>query len=622
MRRVASVSFFPGSILASAVVLAVASSAFPLETVLKGAYAPLGLSLGAVLYYGVNRTTDRAESESGGTRAAKGLVIVAALATAVSATTGSRVIFLLVAVPVCYALLFRQYQLGVRAAALMPQVVVVYALGPLTKVLATGLYFGAGDTFGHLRKISSVLATGHVADIGYPYASFPGLHVLSAAVSQTTGLPPYPTYVLLGITAFSFTVVTFYKLVRLFFDRQSAIAVLIALSVLAQLKYFAVYFFPQSLATVYAVFVLYLAYKYRYGERGVRLQLLAFLFAAVAIVTHHLTLYLFIPVIVLVLTVGTAVREWFDVRVTPWRGLFGIVGLATVFYWLLVAGSLVYYGFVLTPIRLLAGPALSGGAAENPRTEIVLGLVDTSPSVLDAEVIFMLILVLFFAVGVKSILDAPSEYIHASTILVLGVVAALFVLDTPVSIKSFSRIGLPFQFFFAVVLGVGIRNLATASRGSRASVVVLILVVGLGTAGAVTAADDAPHVQTIQDDRRAQTALSAAETSQLEAASAFTAERQLSPTSLWVTRSALRLFDTQASRPSLTTTTIHGEPGSVLYRDAWSDHIVRYSTQDDYLGKLYVSEAALDEWKTTNDKVYAAGEIGVVETRGQPLRSA
>lgn len=615
--------FYPVLLVVIIVFLSLVYVTFDPQVALKGSYV-LGGVLLSFLLYRWKGPTDGMDTGRRTSDLEKTVGIVVSLSIAVAAIWNTRLVVLFVGVPLGYTLIVKQAIDRVSTWRLLPQILAVWAVSPLSKVLTTGLYFGQGDTLNHVRFIELVMQTGSVGSIGTTYSMFPVLYILASVVGHVTRLPAYWSFVGLGIATFAFGLTLVYVLFASLIGRRGAVAGVLGATILTPTMYYAVYFFPQSLATIVALFIIYLAFAVKLSTRPRRFQVVAVLAALTLVLSHHLTLFLFVPIVVGLL-VAVPIFERVphipdDFGIRPWGGVFAIVGLSALFYWTLSLGVGFYYGFVETPLKLLAGQFLSGGGG-GPRTLFTFGTVPTTTRIIDVGFVYMLLLVAVFVQGLRSLLDSPRRYAPATGMLTVGVGAGAFVFESPLSFKSWGRITMPFHFFFALVLGIGLVCLfvSTSDRTGRIAAAVL-LVTALGTTGAMTAADD---VYSLQGNRVAQTEFSDGEVAQLERTSRTVDRLEASVSTFWITRVALQRFsDVRVDRPTVSNSGIQSNADLFLYRQRWPDHQIRFKTESNYLGRIVLSDSAFARIETENSKVYTTGRVHMIWTPNETVLDA
>ncbi len=195
-------------------------------------------------------------------------------------------------------------------ASRLERVALVGMLGEglyLVKVLRSPLAFELHDEFLHYRTVDDILRSGRL--FGYNpllpiSALFPGLETLTSALASISGLSIFAAGIIVGAVARLTLVLALY----LVYERVSAstraagIATLLYM-INPKLLFFDAQFSYESLALPFAVLVL-LALVYRAhaqpddGER-LGLTLVALLGLGALVITHHLTSYAFVLLLVL-----------------------------------------------------------------------------------------------------------------------------------------------------------------------------------------------------------------------------------------------------------------------------------------------------------------------------------
>ena len=228
----------------------------------------------------------------------------------------------------------------------------------LVKFLQYPLYFAYYDEFLHVRTAQTIAASGHLFQPNslLPISAFyPGLEIITNALSSLTGLSIFVTgTVLIGVALLLF-VLSLYLLYEHVSNsmRVAGIATLLYMAN-PSFVFFDSMFAYESLALPLAVFVVFAVVRRSYASTGQRigLTLVAWLGLAAVVVTHHLTTYTLLAFLFLWTAVFLLLKVVFfqrsrhqKVQVGP--GEVALVGLVLTSVWLIYTdGMAVAY---LTP---------------------------------------------------------------------------------------------------------------------------------------------------------------------------------------------------------------------------------------------------------------------------------
>lgn len=618
-----------GSAVVAALVL-VQRSAGPV-TAIKGSYLLIGTVLGAMLYTLQGRGWVRRPDWSNRTPTYL-VVAVAAIGLAATVLAGARLFVLLVVIPLGYAFVLAQYLTGGSPKRIVWQSTVLFALDPVTKVATTGFYFGNGDTLRHVGAVDALVGTGTIDAVGELYSlydAFPGMHVAAGSVGLVTGLGPYESVVALNVLLYASAIPLLYSFGRLFFTERTAVGVSLALALLAPIHYFAGYAFPQSFATVLFVGLLYVAYSARAADAQTqrRFALLAIPIGASIVFSHHLTVLLFTPIVLLLLAVGRIAPLLGDVhrsgipRVIP----IGIVLLGAIGYWTHRTEGfiLLFYEFTETT---LSGRSLFVSDTGGLRTLFAFGrevapqtVAEATLSLAAADGVYF---TLFGALVVFSglvVVDDRREHPSAVPLLFVGVLGTLIVLETPL-VALVNRLRLPIAFLVAFPLGVAVARAALPDRVGIGEVLLAVVVLGAAVTAPLAAGDDlygvhaGPNLYEVYTTPEPQRTFSAQELAELEATAEHIQSRRIESSSLWITREALGRFGVrEVGIPGVGDEGIRSSR-PIVYRTRWTDHQV--GTGGATVSNLVVSEGWLRRAIDRENKVYSTGGVGIVQDRG------
>ena len=610
--------FYPVAIAMVVAILIGVGVYLGLEFVVFGLYALVGLVAGALIYYGTSDVPRHTGLQVDERWSRTGVFVASAVTVGVVALTGQPM-FVLVGLVVGSALIVHQLLAEPSPEQLLPQITVLFLLSPLTKYLTAGMYIGHGDIIDHVRVVEGLLASGSIQALEFTsYQDFPGLHLVAAAAGSLSGLGPYDGIMLVGLVAYAIVIPAVYLVVARLTDHPLlALCTAFGVAVIDDLSFFASYVFPQSLATVLIIVLFVLA---TLVARDAIKWRVAGLFAAVVValtLTHHLTQVLFVPLLALGI-VFYAIRGSSQARTvlfSRYTALLAFTGVITAvrllqtgfFDRLFEAGALMIQGGALGGYTQSQSFGLGRAVAERSVWTALDWLA--SPYGL-----YLVVLVIVFSIGVVAFLRSESRPPAQATLFGLGAVGALLIFETPLAIQSLIRISFPWLFVFGFVIGIGVLKLRHRAGTVRQRRVVFAVIVLLAAVAPMVTAD---NYYELDPRPTIQTSFSEEEAAELQAMSTYVRDQQLSPTTLSLTRAAMRRYgatDTVWTHFEGGTATI--PDGHFVYRSSWPDYKVHFTSVTPgttlYANSLYVSDAWIDQRVASSSKVYTAGGVGML----------
>lgn len=574
-----------------------------------------------------------------------GVTVVPAARWAGTGVAAARLAVPLLVLPLGYVALVPQLRRESSSGWILAQVVGLFAVTPIVKYQSTGFYAGSGDTPGHVYLVTRIVDTGtwQVIPTESFYHYFPGLHTLFGSTSLLTGLPAYDVYMLAGVATYGVVICVAYLLGRLLFERRVlALFVGLATSLALPVVTHASYFYPQALAVAMGLVLLLASYRGSTDSEGYpRYVGLGVLVVAQLWFTHHLTVVLFVPIL-LALAVGPVLvtRAW------SFRSA-GSAATATVRPALLplaiwVVGSVAYWvwsGVFIDPFvgsvrDVLAGPLIAGTPGGGGGSEVIpvkaLGrqLPETSAgtaalSVLSPTGIYSLLLVCTVSFAVVTALSRLDRFRRPMAFIVVGAGGALLLLPTPLVAIGLDRTQLPLSPFVAVVVAIALSRLLlnAATLPRLASVVVVFLL--LSTSATVAASDEAYALHSgpdLWEDRplpEEQVEFSQREMESLEQGSAYLRRHEVGASTDWRTQIGLERYGTDSDSMVVEEGRIGVGEDLLVYRDRWPDHSIRLIPEPLSLVTLVIDEAWLERTVRRENKVYTTGEIGMLSDRGE-----
>jgi len=588
---------------------------------IRGSYILLGLLIATAIFQRaveVDDTETNLKTASLRGRGGKAIAVIICISIAYLFIFRSRALVLILALPVGYGIVGVQYVQGRNGKIIISQVAALFALAGVSKFLTTGFYFGSGDLLLRAAEIRGLLSGGHTSSIPLRYEYFPGLHILVGSLSALSGLGVEDSILMTGITSYTAVLVIGYAMAAVITGSEKlSIAVAIVLSFARPIHKFSTYFFPQSLAIVLIIYFLYFTFKRttrgtrnRATEIGMGILLLA------TVVTHHLSLLFVLPMVGLFLLVSEFNGcDIIDIKRVG--SSFLILGTVAVGYWTYVGRAWRFYVQLIGAFQMFLKPEL----VINFRTKsspVIYAFGQRIPKttvrsiVIYPPYVYLGLLLALFVLGLIFIHRNKEFYVKFASILVAGVVASVFLFETPLSLKALKRIRLAWTLPFAFIIGAAIVHLRS-SFDYRVARVILVTLFVLTSLGPMAAADDLgsfsknPHKQVDFGEK---------EYKQLEESARFYDYHGSRVTAFHRTHTAFRHFvDFQISTvesPRINDSGIWVEEGLFIYRRNIVSHKIKFVDESrNTAGTMYISEVYLDRSIAVENKVFSAGEVEI-----------
>lgn len=609
--------FYPLAIAAVLAILSAVALYLSTQFAIFGLYALFGLVGGATVYYRTAAFDELSRDRINERIHRYGVYIVSSLTLGVVVLTREPLVVgfgLLIG----YTLLIRQFVSRPTPERLLPQLTALFLLSPAVKYLTVGQYIGHGDLLFHVGLVEDIMREHTIAAIATTsYYDVPGLHIVAATVSSVSGFGAYEGVMLTGLAAFSIAIPAMYLVaLRLTGRELLALSGAIGVAVLNDLSFFVSYVFPQSIATIMVLVLLVLGSMVSRDEIKWPVAGLFVLGTLGLAMTHHLTQVLFLP------TIACFVSIYLLSSSVPTGTLlksrqFALLGVA-----LLINGVVLwqieFFGRLYDAAVLLVQGGIFGGYSQG----ITIGLGMTPPSssmslaidwLFSPYALYLVLLLVVFSIGVVTFIRHTNHSAGYVALGCTGLVGALFILETPLSIKSLIRIQFPWQFAFAFVVGIGLLNLrrrvgSTAfGRLLVGTLVVLLVVTPLVAVDNYYGLDPRPT---------AETSFSEAEFSELKATEEFVSQRDAQITGLHETRLVMSRFGTtDLERGIVRNDRMILPAGHFIYRSGFPDNKLSLTTGTGsslYSNDIYMSETWLSTRVERANHVYTAGGTGTL----------
>lgn len=632
-------------------------------TAIKGLYALIGVLLAAAIWYQlrppsfVHESITEYEFESAepsarldrwGSKAVACLVASAYLATYL---TDQRLLPVLVASVVGFSLVLYQWMRGGVSEWLVAQVAALFTLGPVTRYLSTGLYFGSRDVLGHTRAVKLLLGTGRITsiDVAYStYSSFPALHIASASVSAVSGLPAYDSLILLGTVAYLIATLALIYLVRTLVSPAAGVATGIVFATLSLVQTYASYFYPQAFATVIVVCFLYVLVREDSVPLPLRfpLSVVSVVSVVVLSLSHHVTQILFAGIVGVLFVPSVLARVGAGRRL----GINERAPRAVPLLLALTAG-LTYLSqsrFDMIPFffQFASERARNPAVSDSGGIRTVFGFGTEIPyqgawaavrSLVYVDGLYFIGLSALFVVGVVLVLTRYERYAPITGYLLLGGLGSLFVLRTPL-VNVARRLALPLSPFFSIVAGIGLVWIVSAVgsrlranpsiRGWVRNAAVVGVVVMIAVTGPLVAADDlyglhsGPNLWESYSTPEQQVDFSQQELRELEATVGHLGQYTSDVAMLSLTSDASTwLGGGEGSTPAISAGGIRTDD-PLVYRTKWTEHQLGVTVVSGAPGTITIADWWLQREVAASNKLYTTGMVGMIEGEGETRLSA
>jgi len=597
---------------------------------IKGGYVLLALPVGWFLYRTREGTGLTANDSDVARWCGKGVAVVVLVSVGVVFGFGARLVVLAIAIPVGYVLLLAGSISGSSAKSTLAQACGLFVLDPLSKHVSTGFYFGNGDTLAHVGAITALVRAGDPAAIDplySGYGSIPGMHLSAGTMHLLTGLNSYESLVGTVMALYAIGIVCVYLLARSLLEERLATGIAVGLSFLAPVHYFAAYAFPQSFATVLVIAVIYATYRAARGSDRTRRRFALVLLPVLAatVLSHHLTILLFIPILAILVAGGFLGQSYLSTdSVQPRTIPLVLLVLGGVVTWINQAGGFLSYLYSFAQ-RTLFEQGIFASETGGGRVLFEFGTsatthttVQAARSLVSVDGIYYILLAAMVLAGAAVALRQIEEYERALPLFAVGVLGSVVLLPIPV-VAIVNRFRLPLSFFAAFVVGVMVASAQSNDFRGKTTFVIVAVVLLVATTAPFVAGDDlygvhaGPNLYEVRDTPEQQTTFSQEELAELRATSRFVERSDTTVSTFWITREAFNGMGIADVRsPRVERTGIRAQQPFV-YRERWVQHQV--GTETNVVGTIVFSRSWLDRSVAGSNKVYTTGSVGVLTGR-------
>jgi len=494
-------------------------------TAIKGTYVVFGITIAGILYQEGTKTIESVnhqltQSNQINRWCVKATLFIVGVTFLITYITGVRLVVVVISLTIGYTLVAYQLISNQVNEMMAYQLALLFLIGPVTKYLTTGFYFGATDLLDHVRAVELLYRTGDLDSIGTVYAtynSFPALHITAGATSSFTGLSKYDGILILGILTYAVVVLAVYHVGREWLSPGEGITVALVFSALSIVQYYTTYFFPQALATALGFLALYVLVRRISVQKphDATLSAIIVILALTLAFAHHVTQILFAGIMT-VLYIPSAIRETkIGRKLNINRGLpqptgFLLLVVVGVTYLVSSRPDMGAYFLQFTSRKFL-DPFVSDTGGQRAvfgfGTDIPYHDPSTAiKSVFHVDGLFFIGITALFTLGAVTILFHFRRFLPIAGVVILGVVSSMAVLKTPL-LNTVQRLSLPLSLFFSIIAGIGLWSIVSGSNESGSgldgpnykcdskepsgrSLAVAGLIILLGVTGPLVAGDD------------------------------------------------------------------------------------------------------------------------------------
>lgn len=621
-----------------------------IRTALKGSYLLVGTILAALIYYTTHRSTSLTTADpptqvSSSLRFQKALLSCAILMIPATIVIG-RLAVLLVLNPIAIAILYQFSRTAPPSQRLVLPVTALLLANGVTKYVSTGIFYATGDPLDYLKHISIFMTSGELGAITSGYQNYPGLHILTTIATRITELPIYDAGMLSILIVNSLLIPIIYLLSsELLPDGYVRAAAIISPLGLFAYQRLVAMFFPQALAFIIFLYLVYFTHKIGFSPHQRRYTGLALVLGCALIFTHHLTIYLIIPALV-VFSTPRSLQEVLTTRLpalikttTKTRILAVIVfaGFAyisyvgfTFFYTAIYVGRQILAGGLYTPSNVESERITNFGVSFSPES-----ITDAAIRLLSAEGLNAIALTTVLLLAGLYFLRRNADRRHTLPLAIvpLGLLAIPAVFPMPVSVKLIWRINILYGIFYALLTTMGLAYLVRAGRQSQsnwrtiAPAAVFLLL--LASAPVMAASDLGGSYRYSQPNAtpeplesqavdlltgfRGQYTFTYGERAQLRSTASFlSAFASGEGSSFWRTKRALEYYGIDGNSPRVTDQTVEWQ-GIFVTRDRWPYKRIVPHRENQYLDRVYMSDRWLTDFKMQHNKIHSTGEIETVK---------
>lgn len=331
----------------------------------------------------------------------------------------------------------------------------------LITVVRSGMIIGNIDPiWQHYPNVRNLINSKNIQHLSSRYQRFPILFLLASTLGIISDTGPYGAieFTISGIGLFYILAGHFFA--RSLINHPSSKYYPLILPSIKVIAFHIPIFFPQTLAVVLTLLVLGISMR----RNSPALQGLGFVIGVALILTHHLTIVIFMPVIVCLYL--------FYKRT---RGISVPIFLSALAYWAYVQENFIISLFTSIQALLITFQSTSTGGITS--STVLLGFARKEETVTQAagyllslRGIYFTVLAILVLSGLYLIFRNQDKFGLGMT----GVITGLLVFPLPFSILGLLRTAFSMSFFFIPIVCLGVYNLVKGDRHSNIGVVLTV----------------------------------------------------------------------------------------------------------------------------------------------------
>jgi hypothetical protein len=313
------------------------------------------------------------------------------------------------------------------------------------------LYFGFSDILGHLGYIETVIKTGHTAGISLAYQNYPLYHIFNAICIELTGISSRNSlFIFAGISwqvCILFAYMIFKKLSN---SRIFSIIACLFFAFSSEIIFYGSYAVTRSLAFIFVLCFVYFALR----KADVKYIILCLIMTFALIVTHHVTVIFFIPVLI----------TFYICQILPSRTKSTESKIQILAIQLLVTGFFIYIFYVSNTFLV---SALSTQMASIESVDIASSNISNNGTALTSIYYSFVIFFSLIGIGMAFFINISDEIHQGITgIAVASLIFLIFYIPGPLDIMPQAHFALLYRLplivspFVLYIVAYGISNLA------------------------------------------------------------------------------------------------------------------------------------------------------------------
>lgn len=595
-------------IIGSAALVLVTLYIYGIQTALKGIYAPIGLFICYILVYDTSDSNSQTHfSDKHIERSLlKIYYIVFFLLIVMLALSIIGGHILLIGVGLLFIISIKQYSEYSNVAGLF-QIIPIFILPGIYLSVQTGFYYGNLDLFFHVVQVDNLLRYGGISAINELYRPFPNLHLLAMIHSLVVNVRPKYGIYFPGLITYSSLLLLIYSITSTVLSIKHGYAIMIALAASTSFSFYAVYFFPQSLAFSAIMIVVYTFWKLS-STKDIRFILMISIFMLQLVFTHHLTVVLMAPLMMFVAIYYVRDRDHKLVGSTLLSGFL----LLLLYYWVTYSKFLGAFG------SAIAGVYQEGLTGQRSSAQIYAWGREALPGIPFQEIfmnnMYYASLVSVYVSGVFYLFYDKKHH-SLAPLLLIGVFSSVVIFKTPLSLKGLVRLRLVLLPFFAIILSIGVYNILESLKYNNWTTYIGVFLLTILIISNPIIMN--PHIFTSQDHSEWNSAYSTEQLSSTKATGQFINKYSSGSkaASSVTTRFLVNRF-TDQSLASIKPTEegLMTKKSLIVFESRWTNSMIRVESDGRLTGSLdsaYMSKQWYNRSIMDNHIIYDSGSSGI-----------